>query len=191
MVLTVKTDRAEVPVSERVVFGQSVEALVRTCGDHTPPEIVAAFKECGIDLAKLQVAYPLASYVKAVERLRQLRFPNLPDPEAYYRIGRGFIDRYSTTLVGRALLAMLPVLGTKRVMGRLTQNFRSATNYVTAEATEAGPTHYRVRIHPIYHPDYYRGILTAGLEVSGARNLAVRLSSFADHAAIFDVTWAG
>lgn len=175
--------------ANRVVFGQSFETLLRACGDPPRPEVLAAFREAGVDLDRVQVAYPLAAHLAVLGKVRQLLYPSLSDDEAFFRLGRAFIERYETTLMGRALLRMLPVLGTRRVIGRLTQSFRSATNYVEADAEERGRGHFEIRIRPVRNPGFYRGILTAGLEVAGAKNLEIKLLRVEGEEISLDVRW--
>ncbi|MDQ3262586.1 MAG: DUF2378 family protein [Myxococcota bacterium] len=175
--------------ANRVVFGQSFETLFRACGDPPRPEVLAAFRESGVDLDRLQVAYPLAAHLSVLGKVRQLLYPSLSDDEAFFLLGRAFIERYETTLMGRALLRLLPVLGTRRVIGRLTQSFRSATNYVEAEAEERGRGHFEIRIRPVRNPGFYRGILSAGLEVAGAKNLEIKLLGVEGEQISLDVRW--
>lgn len=184
--------RASVAPADRVVFGQSFETLLKACGDPPRPEILAAFREHGVDMEKpLQVAYPLGHHHAILARVRQLLYPTLSDDEAFFRLGRGFIERYSSTMIGRALLMMLPVLGPRRVLGRLTQSFRSATNYVEASAEEVSARHFLVRVRPVKYPGFYRGLLTAGLEVSGAKGLEVKVLGRDQDEITFELRWAG
>lgn len=174
-----------------MVFGQSFETLLKACGDPPPPEILAAFRECGVDMEKpLLVAYPLGHHHAILARVRQLLYPTLSDDEAFFRLGRGFIERYSSTLIGRAMLMMLPILGPRRVIGRLTQSFRSATNYVEAASEELSARHFRVRVQPVKYPGFYRGLLTAGLEVAGAKDLVVEVLGAEGEAVIFELRWS-
>jgi len=73
-----------------------------------------------------------------LSRVRQILYPKLSDDEAFYRLGRGFIDRYDTTLMGKALLRMLPILGTRRVIGRLTQSFRTSPSVPSGSRASTG-----------------------------------------------------
>jgi len=177
-------------LEDRVVFGPTMETLLLSCGDPPHPAAVEAFLEAGVDVRRLEVAYPLQTYLVLLDRVRRIRFPELPEAEGYYRLGRSFIERYSSTFMGRATLRLLPILGPVRVLAKMAQSFRSASNYVRVQAKELGPRHYEVHLGPVRRPHYYHGVLAAGLEVTGARGLAVKLLEYrANEEVVFEVRW--
>jgi uncharacterized protein (TIGR02265 family) len=179
-----------VALGDRAVFAQAFESLLRTCGTPPSAEVVLAFKKAGVDVDRpLQVAYPLPVYLDVVLAVRQLRYPQLSDAEAFHRLGRSFIERYSTTVMGKALMAMLKLMGPKRALSRLTQSFRTASNYVEATAREIGPGRHEVRIWPVRYADYYQGMLQAGLEAAGAKDLVVTTRSYEDEVAVYELRW--
>jgi uncharacterized protein (TIGR02265 family) len=178
------------PVDQRVVFGQSVEALWKSCGPNPPQEVVRAFTDSGIDVRKrFVVAYPAEQYATLMAKLAEARFPQAGPDERYLLLGRAFMEGYQQTMMGRALLKLLAVLGPRRVLHQTTRSFRSANNYSRAEVTELGPRHFRMVVHPVHHPGWHVGLVTAGLEIAGGKNVRMQLASLERDEASFDITW--
>lgn len=176
--------------SERVVFSNSFEGLLRAMGPNPSPEVLAAFRDHGVDIGRpLATAYPLSAYVGTLERLTRLRFGDAPAGEAYFAMGQAFLEGYGTTLMGKALLGMLRVLGPKRVLMTSTRNFRTANNYTETRVTELGDRHFQLWMYPVKYEGFYRGILTAGLRIAGAADVAVTVTSQQGEEVTYDIRW--
>src|SRR3954468_20997363 len=132
-------------VEERVVFGQSVEALWKSCGPSPGREVIQAFLESGFDVRKkLSVAYPADQYAALMARLAEARLPQAAPDERFLLLGRAFMQGYQQTLMGRALMKLLSVLGPRRVLMQTTRSFRSGNNYARATVEEVAPRHFRM-----------------------------------------------
>lgn len=177
-------------MEERVVFGQSVEALWRSCGPDPDPQVVQAFLDSGIDVRKrLQVAYPAEQYSTLMARLAEARFPQASPDERFLLLGRAFMEGYQQTLMGRALLKLLSVLGPRRVLMQTTRSFRSGNNYARAQVEEVAQRHFRMMVSPVNHPGWHVGIVTSGLQHAGAKNVRMELASQNGDEATFEITW--
>lgn len=172
------------------MFGQSVEALWKSCGPSPGPAIVKAFTDSGIDITKkLAVAYSAEQYAALMARLAEARFPEAGPDERFLLLGRAFIEGYQQTMIGRALLRLLSVIGPRRVLLQTTRSFRSANNYSRADVKELEPRHFQMVVSPVNHPGWHVGIVTAGLQVAGAKNVKMELASRQGDEATFDITW--
>lgn len=177
-------------MEERVVFGQSVEALWKSCGLSPAPEIVQVFVDSGFDVhKKLAVAYPADQYSALIAKLAEARFPNAGPDERFLLLGRAFMEGYQQTLMGRALLKLLSVLGPRRVLMQTTRSFRSGNNYARATVEEVAPRHFRMVVAPVNHPGWHVGIVTTGLQHAGAKNVRMDLASHQGDEATFDIRW--
>ncbi|MDX2014619.1 MAG: DUF2378 family protein [Myxococcaceae bacterium] len=173
-----------------VVFGTSVEALVRVLGATLTPEVHARFVTLGIDLERPNPAYPYETWLEALRLAMALKWPGAPEDEATYRMGRAIFESYSLTLMGSALLQLLKVLGPRRGLERMTRNLRTTNNYSETRLTVVGPHQYQLWVNKVAFPHYFRGLLEAGLEFSGAKSLSVRIvSASAAEGAVFDLAW--
>jgi uncharacterized protein (TIGR02265 family) len=176
--------------TERVVFAQALEALVKSCGAHPDPKWLQAFADAGIDLKrKLPIAVPYEQYIELLQRLATARFPDAPDQEKFTLIGRAFMEGYRETMMGRALMALIAVLGPKRMLLQATRSFRSANNYSEVRSTELAPKHFSLVITPARHPGWYIGLLTSGLAIAGAKNVRMELKSHVNEEAVFEIRW--
>jgi len=179
-------------VEDRVVFAQSVEALWKSCGPDPTPEVVRAFLDSGFDVRrKLKVAYPAEQYSTLMAALAQARFPEAGPDERFLLLGRAFMEGYQQTMMGRALMKLLAVLGPRRVLMQTTRSFRSGNNYARAEVKELEPRHFQMVVSPVNHPGWHVGIVTAGLQHAGAKNVRMDLASRQGDEATFDIRWEG
>ena len=174
---------------EKVVFGNCWDALASALGDRLDPSMQAALAEMGIDLKKLHAAYPHALWIRSLELAMERLSPGLPLDEATYRMGRAMYERYGQTIVGKALLQVLAVLGPRRALERLERNFRTTNNYSRTQLIQLAPNRYEVELSDVHFPHYYRGVLDAGLERSAKNPQVTLLSHEPDGPARFAVSW--
>lgn len=173
-----------------VVFGTSVEALVRVLGQSRTPEVQSRFLALGVDLERPNPAYPYETWLDALRLAMALKWPGVTEEEASYRMGRAIFESYGQTLMGSALLQLLKVLGPRRGLERMTRNLRTTNNYSETRLTVVGPNQYQLWVNKVAFPQYFRGLLEAGLEFSGARSLSVRVATASTtEGAVFDLAW--
>ncbi|MGV3624678.1 MAG: DUF2378 family protein [Archangium sp.] len=174
---------------QQVVFASSMEGMWRALQPPTLPE-AAAFKRAGIDGKKFQAAYPLAQYTDLLDACGSSRFAHLEPLQRFTEVGRLFMVGYEKTLVGQALLAVLKVLGPRRMLDRMTRNFRTANNYTEVTVETVSPTQHVVRITHVARPGLFIGLLEAGLTYAGAKDATVKLVDHHDKVARYEVRWA-
>ena len=175
-------------MSERVVFGTSMEGLHRALSPPTPAEN-AAFLKAGVTGAKFDSAYPLALYTDILDACAASRFAGKEPLERFTEVGRLFWSGYEKTLVGQALIAVLKVLGPRRMLDRMTRNFRTANNYTEVTVEAISPSQHVVRITHVTRPGLFVGLLEKGLTYAGAKELSVKLIEHHDKVARYDVRW--
>lgn len=163
----------------RAVFGSSYEALIRVMGDKLDADFATKLKAQGVDIKAINPAYPYETWVESLELAMAVLWPGASKDEATYRMGRAMFDSWGHTLMGRALLPLLRLLGPKRGIERMTRNFRSSNNYAETKVTARGPTEYELWLNLVAFPHYYRGLLEAGLVASGAKDAKVEVVSHA------------
>jgi len=109
---------------------------------------------------------------------------------ARHQLGRDFIERYAETLVGRALFALLRLLGTKRIVHRMTRSFRTGTSFTEIEVVDETETGCVV-VFSVVEPrgQFTLGVLEQGLQVAGIPGLTVALESLEGERARYRLTW--
>lgn len=174
-----------------VVFGSSYEALLRVMGEKLDAGFTAKLKALGVDVSSINAAYPYETWVQSLELAMSVLWPGVAKDEATWRMGRAIFDSWGHTLIGRALLPLLRLLGPRRGLERMTRNLRSSNNYADTRLTARGPTEYELWINLVAFPHYYRGLLESGLEASGAKVVHVEVLSHAPGAAaVLLLRWA-
>lgn len=173
------------------VFENVVEGLHTAIRAKMTPAAMARFKALGVDFeAKLKPIYPFTVWIDVIEAAREMCFADIPGPEGYRALGIAFIEGYRETLIGRPVLAMTRLLGVKRTLARMTQNFRSGTNYSECVLTERGPTAFDLWVNEVGRvPEFTTGVLIAGLTHAGAKNLKIEVVGHDGHACTYRIDW--
>jgi uncharacterized protein (TIGR02265 family) len=181
----------EAPVSNTpVVFGTSVEALVRVLGPNLDEGVRQRFLDLGVNLERPNPAYPYEQWIDALRLAMAIKWPGLEHEEATYRMGRAIFESYGQTVMGKALLQLVKVLGPRRALERMTRNLRTTNNYSETRLTVVGPNQYQLWVNKVAFPHYFRGLIEAGLEFGGARGLFVGIASASAQAGVvFDLSW--
>ncbi|WP_158501766.1 DUF2378 family protein [Vitiosangium sp. GDMCC 1.1324] len=126
---------AVAPRKEPVIFSQVVEALFKHAikRERFDESTRKRLKTIGIDLDQpFLVAYSIPTWFAAINVCAEVLHPDLPSEQARYRLGRQLVDGYGQTTMGRAVFAMLRMLGWERSLTRISRGLQSGTNYLAA-----------------------------------------------------------
>jgi uncharacterized protein (TIGR02265 family) len=181
-----------VSVSTPSVYGQAVEGLVRGLDHRLTPALDAELRELGVDLKRpLLPLYPQQTWFAALHAAARHGWPGLDEDQALFELGRAVFHGFSSTLVGRAILKMLLVLGPRRSLGRLRASFRSADTYTESTLVERSSNEHEVWLNqPTFNPGYVRGILMGMLEITRANAPSVTVVSRDERGVTYRVTWS-
>ena len=163
-------------MAEKLIFAQTFEGLVRSIGPGLTPELRRGMRELGFNCdARLEPAYSIEVFCAVVEFVARSLYPSMSLDEAIAQVGRGFMDGFDETLIGRAMLGMMRVIGPEGSLKRVTQNFRTANNYSQTRLTRLAPRHFELWVNELRMPGWYVGIISRGLELAGGQNPRVVL----------------
>jgi uncharacterized protein (TIGR02265 family) len=155
-------------MNEPLVFAASYESLIRALGPALDARARARFREHGVDFDKpLAPAYPLTTWVKSLEVACELLAPGQPRDAQSHIVGRRIVLSFTETTVGKALFALLRIMGPHRGLERMRRSLRMSNNY-SETPLEQGPEGYELWCNLVTFPHYYRGLFEAGLESVGA-----------------------
>ncbi|KFE67693.1 DUF2378 family protein [Hyalangium minutum] len=177
---------------ELLVYEQTIEALfVRALGARLSPECRVRLREAGLDVSqKLKPAYSFDSWMKFIRIAAEELHPGLPLPEATFKLGEAYVDGFRETMLGRAVMSLLRVLGPRRTVLRATQNFRAGNNYTETRVAELAPGRFEVWMNEVGpYPEFTAGIIQAGVRMSGAKELRVEMFDYDGHACTYRITW--
>jgi len=154
-----------------------LEAIIRALGDKLDERTHAKFAELGVPLkGKLQSAYSRELWWKVAHYAGEVLNPGLPPEQQRWELGRRFVFAYNETIVGKALMSAMRVLGPKRALARAARNFRTGNNYSTAEMKET-PEGIEMHVTGQTWPEWYGGLFEAAVEMCGGKNVKVTLLS--------------
>jgi uncharacterized protein (TIGR02265 family) len=173
-----------------MVFSQAVEGLLRALGPRLDDSMKDKLRTLGLDVrARLEPAYPLAVWTEVMRYSATLVAPSRPPSEQMFELGRRFVEGYSETIVGKAMLTALKVLGPRRALERMSRNFRSGNSYTETKLEAKGPTEFTLWFNEVKEPEFYRGMLEAGVGRAGAKNLEIKTLGHDDSGASFSIRW--
>lgn len=105
-------------------------------------------------------------------------------------LGREILIGYFDGLVGRGVFLVLKLLGPRRALLRMAENFETADTMTKVYPKELSPTHIELLFNDIGHmPTYVRGILLYALALLGQPQAKVTFEERADGYTRFDVSW--
>lgn len=179
--------------SERIEFEQAVDGLFRGALDaYSDPALVELLRQHGLDLTqKLKPAYPAPDFYRWVRLAARHRFPDVSEAEAVRQVGKLAVRRgLQSTVIGRAVLVSLKLLGIRRSLLKIGRSFRNGNNYIEATVEELAPTSLAIRLGPLVGPkEYVEGVLEEGPLVLGAKTSRVtELRTEGEHH-VFQVDW--
>jgi uncharacterized protein (TIGR02265 family) len=178
---------------ELLIFEQTLEALyLRGLQGQIGTSCKARLRQAGLDLdQKLRPAYPLNAWMAFLRITAEELYPELPVDEGCRKLGQAHIAGYRDTMLGRAVLSLLRVLGPRRALARATQNFRSGNNYTESRLVERGPRDFSLWMNEVGpYPGFTAGIIYAGLEVAGATDIVIEATEHDGHACTYLISWS-
>lgn len=178
-------------MAEALVFGPTFEALARALGPLLASEPKGRFKALGVNYdSALLPAYPYDTWVRAMDLASSLVLPNTTEAERHAAMGSRLVDSYGETLVGRALLTALRVIGPKRTLERMARNLRTANNYTETRFTVRDDGVCELWCSRVASTHFYRGLLRRGVEVAGGKDVSIECSAHDASGATFVVRWS-
>lgn len=179
-------------MAKQLVFAQTFESLfVRALGGETDPRLKSKLKEIGVDLERpLEPAYPFDVWMKAVDLSAAAVHPALSPAEARFLLGRALIDGYRQTMIGRATLRFLKVMGPHKAVETAANAFKTGNNYTETRLEDVGPRQVELWLNEVGpFPEFTAGIVAAGVEASGASEVKVDCIAHDGHAATYAISW--
>ena len=177
------------PSSSWFVYDHTVDGLFfKALRERITPPVAAKLKDLGIDLDGKPKSVPHAQWIQALQVAATL-FEGTED-ERYRALGRSVLLRYEDTVMGKAVVAVMRLMGPRRILARINTSLRSGNNYIHATLAPTGPTTWEGSINECNgYPQYIVGVIEQGLIIAGAKEVNITVSDFDGHAAKFSITW--
>lgn len=173
---------------ERLVFQVAVKSMFDSLARPAQPGVAAQWKALGIDVDRLLPAYPLETWWKAIEVAAA---QGTGDRTARLRsLGRGLVESYADSFLGRAIVPLLRVLGPKRSLLRSQTSFRPGNNYLRLQCEVLGERCVRLTTNEnSINSELVAGSLEGMVVYSGGAspNVSLRLEP---GKSVYEVRWA-
>jgi uncharacterized protein (TIGR02265 family) len=178
-------------VSDKVIFDHVIRAMFKANLEKLSPAGLAKVTAQGIDpTQRLLPAYPAETWARCAKTLAEDLFPGQDTVEATRRVARNTVDAFAHELIGKAMFALCRLIGAERTARRMTQNFRSGSNFVDTKLT-------RVRDVPITNelwindvsglPGFYLGLLEGGIAHTAGETYVVTLTRLDGEGAVYQL----
>jgi uncharacterized protein (TIGR02265 family) len=164
------------PEAAKVVFRHSVEAFL----DHVLvkrglmlPDLVKELAAMGIDPRRARDV-TIGEFYKLVELAASRLGPGRTREANLEEVGRAMLRGYVDSLVGRGILIGARMMGPRRTLLRMAENFKTADNVTRITTAEPAPNTVDINLSPDGGvPDYHRGLFSEVFVVLGVRQYKV------------------
>lgn len=173
------------------VYEHTVEGLFfKALRSRLTPALEQQLKVLGIDMHGKPRSVPHLQWVKALALAANELFEG-PVDERFRQLGHSVMLRHEETVMGRAVITVMRLMGPRRILGRINSTLRSGNNYIQANLAPTGPTEWEGTVNECNgNPHYIAGVVEQGLKISGAKDARVLVSGFDGHGAMFHISWS-
>jgi uncharacterized protein (TIGR02265 family) len=164
-------------MAEQLVYDDMLENILRPFRPRLTTAVIDRLKAVGVDASqKLKPTYPARVHEAALEVVAKEFFPSVPLEVACQRVGELVLDRYIESTLGKAVLAVIRMLGPRPAVKRLPQTFRMGNNFVDAKIIDLVDDGYTVEIRDGWKfPTFWVGMILKGNVMMGLKDATVEL----------------
>lgn len=172
------------------IAGNTVEGLFIHALKVSGP-IVAKLKQIGFDAERLEPAYEIDVWRKALRIAGDEYYPGLTPQDAEFQLGVRLVDGYFTTIVGKMIQAAMPFLKAETLCLRLPRYFNTGVVGETQPPiiTKLGDRHFQTTLFGATGVPYLAaGSVDAVLRKTKVKPL-VKVDSINAGSFTLDITW--
>ena len=155
--------------AERLWFHNTVESVfLKALGERLTPPLREQLRVLGIDFKRPQPAYPADMVEQGVELVCVQLYPSLARAAAHLELGTLFMRSYTQTLIGKAMVGTMRVIGMRRTLERMQRNFSTGGNYMQCTCKHLGPGRVELWINDTAGlPTFWAGVVGEGARLIG------------------------
>ncbi|MBL8916114.1 MAG: DUF2378 family protein [Archangium sp.] len=176
----------------RVVFASGFEGLFsKDFRKRLTPALIAELKALGVNIEKpFNPAYTVETWASVINACSRHIYPELSLPDASWKLGRDTVDGFAHTMIGKALFTMMKLIGPARSLERSMRSYASTNNYTKVTLQRTGPTSYDFGLNEKHTlPQYDMGVVEWLLQMCGAKNVSVTLTTHDAEGFMAQLTW--
>lgn len=176
---------------ERLWFSTVIEAIfIKGLAGKITPGLKADIKKAGINLDKLAPAYPVEQVYAACKLSMPVLYAGLSEPEAFHQLGVSSMRGYTETLLGKALIQILKLIGVRRSLLRMHTTMRSGNNYLETSSVVLSANCVELKFSDVSKMStFYQGIIEEGGRMAHAKNLRISTVDSTSPAHTYRVEW--
>jgi uncharacterized protein (TIGR02265 family) len=181
-----------VPQTDKLVFATAIEGLyLKALTGKVTPALAQALVRHGLDVNRpVPPALTRDAWYACLGEVVTHLYPTVSRDEAHRELGRLMTRGVSETFWGRAFAPAIRMLGAKRVLLRVPNQFKSTNNYAPGATTELGPTSVRLEVSDVGDaPGVLQGSLEELAQWAGATAVKVEVSFERPPAATYVISW--
>ncbi|MGV3620317.1 MAG: DUF2378 family protein [Archangium sp.] len=173
------------------VYDHTVDSLFfKALAARITPAMKEKLKALHIDLDGKPKNVPQTDWAQALRLAADELFTG-PLDERYRSLGAAVIQRFEETLMGKAIMAVMRVMGPARALRRIEGNLRGGNNFIRASLEQKGERAFVSEVNECNgNPHYIAGVIDAALHVAGAKEVNVTVLHFDGHAAKYAISWS-
>lgn len=147
-------------------------------------------KRYNFDLKRPPTSVPMETGIAIQRYAAQYLYTDLPLAVALWKLGRVTFDSYRRSIIGKVMLAALPIWGPHRLMSSAPRVYEMTLKYGIRTVKKVGSTKYEFRHQKDSgNIEMVAGIAEAALEATGAKNIRVSIRTLAPDDHILDIEW--
>lgn len=176
--------------SDWFVYDHTVDALFfKALAGRISPPMKEKLKALHIDIDGRPKNVLQTEWAQALRLAADELFTG-PLDERYHALGRTVLQRFEDTLMGKAIIAVMRMMGPARALKRIEGNLRGGNNFIRATLEQRGEREFVSDVNECNgNPHYIAGVIDAALRVAGAKEVSVKVLHFDGHAAKYAITW--
>lgn len=183
--------RPPVKLEDRLIYSEVVEGLIQHgLRGQVSLRLRERLRQLGLDVDRLPSSFPVVKWWPCLHAIVEEAFPGVPTQEGFRRLARQHVEGYGRTLLGRATLRVLRLLGPRRMVQRLPNVLSSTDNYTQGTVLEREPGAWELTLNSGGHPPgYIESLFESILEACGAREPRVRRLSSTPDSSTWLLSW--
>lgn len=166
-------------MADKLIYDHAVRAMFKGNARRLSPGALQRLKGLRIEPeGTLLPAYSADAWAECARIVAGDLHPGVEPVEAMRRVARGTVDAFAHELVGKAMFSLLRVIGIDRASRRLTQTFRSGSNFVETKSRRVSedPITEEIWFNDVSGcPGFYWGLLEGGMDHLSANTRKVQL----------------
>ncbi len=184
--------RPPVKLEDRLIYSEVIEGLIQNgLGGHVPARLRERLGDLGLDVDRPPSTFPVVTWLKCLRVIVEELFPGVPMEEAFRRLARQHVDGYGRTLMGRATVRVMRLLGPRRMVNRLPSMLSATDNYTAGTVEERGPREFVLSLNSNLQPAAYaEALFEALLSACGAVEPRVTRQENHEDRSSYLLTWS-